>query len=61
MKEAYKINRTIGWGQFIEVYNFIGLNEIGHYRFRSISRIKSESLVGVWKPKTNKVDNHPYV
>lgn len=53
MKEGYKINRTIGCGQFIEVYNFIGLNEIGHYRFRSLSRIKSQGLIGIWKPKKN--------
>ena len=51
MKEGYKINRTIGRGQFIEVYNFIGLNEIGHYRFRSLQKIKSESLIGIWKIK----------
>lgn len=52
MKQGYKINRTIGTGCFIEVYNFIGLNEIGHYMFNIPRIIKSESLIGVWKIKS---------
>jgi hypothetical protein len=52
MKEGYKVNPTIGNGLFIEVYNFIGLNEVGQYRFIIQPKEQSDSIVGIWKPKT---------
>lgn len=53
MKEGYKVNDTIGSGKFIEVYNYIGLNEVGHYRFSREMRIsRGSSIIGIWKPKT---------
>jgi hypothetical protein len=52
MKEGYKVNSPVGNGWFIEVYNFIGLNQIGHYRFSIPVKKNEDSLVGIWKPKT---------
>jgi hypothetical protein len=52
MKEGYIVYKTIGEGWFIEVYNYIGLNEIGQYRFRIPVKKHSKELVGIWKPKT---------
>lgn len=51
MKEGYKVNPTIGNGSFIEVYNFIGLNQIAQYRFRIPIRKHDSNLVGIWKIK----------
>jgi len=52
MKEGYKVLPTIGIGDFIEVYNFIGLNQIGQYRFRIPIKRHASNLVGIWKLKT---------
>lgn len=54
MKEGYKVNKTIGSGKFIEVYNYISLNEVGHYRFSTEIRVgrNNSSIIGIWKPKT---------
>ena len=52
MKEGYKVLGTIGSGLYIQVTNYLGLNEIGHYRYSSESSIiGSPSVIGMWKPK----------
>lgn len=51
MKEGYKVNPTIGSGLFIEVYNYIGLNEIGQYRYTIPVKRHTKSMVGMWKLK----------
>ena len=52
MKEGYKVLGTIGNGLYIQVTNYLGLNEIGHYRYSSESNIiDSPSVIGMWKPK----------
>jgi hypothetical protein len=51
MKEGYKVNKTIGSGLFIKVYNFTSLNEVGHYRYSTENRGRSNYLVGIWKQK----------
>ena len=42
---------TLGKGLFIE--NYIGLNEVGHYRFNTENRVgrSTSSIIGIWKPK----------
>ena len=54
MKEGYTVLPTIGIGYFIEVYNYIGLNEIGQYRFKTLPKYSIGSIIGLWKPKTIK-------
>ena len=51
MKEGYKVLPTLGKGLFIEVYNYVGLNEIGQYRFTIQPKKHSSNLVGIWKQK----------
>jgi hypothetical protein len=56
MQEGYKVNEPVGSGLYIEICNFIGLNEIGHYRYSTYSRFEfaSPSVIGLWKPKSIK-------
>lgn len=52
MKEGYKVLKTIGGGLYIQVTNYVGLNEIGHYRYYGEDgAIDSPSVIGMWKPK----------
>ena len=55
MREGYIVNPTIGAGCFIEVHNWKGLNEIGHFRYTKYRNKKTTSigsnLIGIWKPK----------
>ena len=51
MKEGYKVLPTLGKGLFIEVYNYVGLNEIGQYRFTIQPKKHYDSIVGIWKQK----------
>ena len=52
MKEGYKVLKTIGGGLYIQVTNYEGLNEIGHYRYSNpwVSGM-SDNKIGMWKPK----------
>jgi|LakMenEpi03Aug12_release.lakeMendotaPanAssembly.Ray.scaffolds.fasta_scaffold4948919_1 hypothetical protein len=52
MKEGYIVNKTIGTGLYIEVYNYKALNEISHYRYLTNPNIDVvNNRVGVWKAK----------
>ncbi len=52
MKEGYKVLKTIGGGLYIQVTNYTGLNEIGHYRYYSEYGVTdTPSAIGMWKPK----------
>jgi hypothetical protein len=52
MKKGYKVLPAIGGGLYISVTNYVGLNEIGHYRYSNENFVStSYSVVGMWKPK----------
>ncbi len=52
MREGYIVNKTIGTGLYIEVYNYKALNEISHYRYSTNPNIDVvNNRVGVWKAK----------
>jgi hypothetical protein len=52
MQKGYIINEPVGNGLYIQVTNFKGLNQIGHYRYSDEAYCTpTYSAIGAWKPK----------